>query len=205
MIASDIDMGLPWYGDTTLQSPKSYPTQKNVNGLVPFARLRDLNCEASPSLDQNFGLGIGLSTKATCLSHAAEDPVTSWTRVSDPSIKAEDDSASKIGTGLTASSDVPDVQDDEEASTGIDVLMKAIQTKCQVPQRQLPSPPSTVSSRRDSNSSLDSPLTSDVCDGRRPRGKERYQCPVPSCRKSFTQKGRLSVHSRAHTGHKPYV
>ena len=206
MIVSDIDMGLPWYGDTTLQNPKSHPAQKTMNGLVPFTPPRDLHCETMSPMDHSFGLNNGLLTKETCPTQVSEDPITAWTRASTPSIKAEDDSASKeLRASLTASSHFDDVQDDEEAGTGVDVLMKAIQTKCQVPQRQLPSPPSTVSSRRHSTSSLDSSSTSDSCDVRRPRGKMRYQWAFPSCGKTFTLKGRLSVHSRALTGHKPYV
>ena len=206
MIASDIDMAFPWYGDVTLQSPKSQFARRNMNDHVPFARPREPHCETIVPLDQSFGLIDCLSTKPPCLAHASEEPISAWTRASTPSIKAEDDTASKeFGTTPPASAPFGDQQSSEAHGTGVDVLMKAIQTKCQVPERQLPSPPSTVSSRRDSSSSLDSSSTSGLCDRRRSRGKERYKCPVPSCGKAFTQKGRLSVHSRAHTGHKPYV
>jgi hypothetical protein len=35
--------------------------------------------------------------------------------------------------------------------------------------------------------------------------KKRYECLVPGCGKSFFQKTHLDIHSRAHTGDKPFV
>jgi hypothetical protein len=37
------------------------------------------------------------------------------------------------------------------------------------------------------------------------RQKKRYECLVPGCGKSFFQKTHLDIHSRAHTGDKPFV
>jgi hypothetical protein len=37
------------------------------------------------------------------------------------------------------------------------------------------------------------------------KGKKRYECDVPGCNKSFFQKTHLDIHSRAHTGDKPFV
>ena len=37
------------------------------------------------------------------------------------------------------------------------------------------------------------------------KAKKRYECDVPGCNKSFFQKTHLDIHSRAHTGDKPFV
>jgi hypothetical protein len=38
-----------------------------------------------------------------------------------------------------------------------------------------------------------------------PKQKKRYECTVPGCNKSFFQRTHLDIHSRAHTGDKPFV
>ena len=38
-----------------------------------------------------------------------------------------------------------------------------------------------------------------------PKDRNKYQCDVPSCAKSFFQKTHLDIHMRAHTGYKPFV
>jgi hypothetical protein len=35
--------------------------------------------------------------------------------------------------------------------------------------------------------------------------KKRYECEIPGCTKSFYQKTHLEIHTRAHTGDKPFV
>lgn len=73
-------------------------------------------------------------------------------------------------------------------STDVDTLMKAIQLKTQ--------PSQTGSEAFSSNSpELRSP----------PRPRKRYQCSIPDCNKSFYQKTHLEIHTRAHTGIKPFV
>jgi len=37
------------------------------------------------------------------------------------------------------------------------------------------------------------------------KSKKRYQCEIEGCNKSFFQKTHLEIHTRAHTGHKPFV
>ena len=205
MDAGDIGMALPWYGDLTLQHPKYHGAHKAMNSLMPCIRFREVDCDANALSGQRYGLASALSSQPLSSQHGAEALATNWPGASDLLIKAEDDSVSKrLPASPTTSSHVDDTLDDEADGIGVDVLMKAIQAKCQVPQRQLPSPPSTAASRRDSSSSLDSSAL-ESCEAHRSRGKGQYQCPVPSCSKIFTQKGRLSVHSRAHTGYKPYV
>merc|ERR1711881_162310 len=37
------------------------------------------------------------------------------------------------------------------------------------------------------------------------KARKRYQCSMPDCNKSFYQKTHLEIHTRAHTGVKPFV
>ncbi|ORY17696.1 hypothetical protein BCR34DRAFT_583545 [Clohesyomyces aquaticus] len=69
-------------------------------------------------------------------------------------------------------------------ATDVDTLMRAIQAK------QKPSPPSR-------------PAKED--DGKNGKSKKRYQCSMPNCHKSFYQKTHLEIHTRAHTGIKPFL
>jgi uncharacterized Zn-finger protein len=39
----------------------------------------------------------------------------------------------------------------------------------------------------------------------RNKTRKRYQCSMPGCHKSFFQKTHLEIHTRAHTGVKPFV
>lgn len=80
-------------------------------------------------------------------------------------------------------------------STDIDTLMRAIQAK-QQPEHQPQKPTSTISS------SSFSPLSASP---QQPRPKKRYQCAVPGCDKAFHQKTHLDIHTRAHTGVKPFL
>ncbi|KAF2254006.1 zinc finger protein-like protein OZF [Trematosphaeria pertusa] len=71
-------------------------------------------------------------------------------------------------------------------STDVDTLMKAIQAK-QKPTTQRPEPPKEEEPKP----------------AQKP--KKRYQCSVLNCNKSFYQKTHLEIHTRAHTGVKPFL
>lgn len=85
----------------------------------------------------------------------------------------------------------PTGSDDSKAisfSTDVDTLMKAIQLKTQPSQPTQGTPPSS------------SPDTTNP-----PKPRKRYQCSITDCNKSFYQKTHLEIHTRAHTGVKPFV
>jgi hypothetical protein len=77
-------------------------------------------------------------------------------------------------------------------STDIDTLMRAIQSKQHPKQEQkhIPtcSPPSPISAS-----------------AQKPKSRKRYQCAIPGCDKAFHQKTHLDIHTRAHTGVKPFL
>jgi hypothetical protein len=115
---------------------------------------------------------------------------------------------SKMSTGTASSTDTNFVTD-------VDTLMRAIQSKSQpVPQRRLPLPsqparpvvapaPSYVNSY--SQLQDRSPIQAQHSPIKTSKSKKRYTCTIPGCSKSFFQKTHLEIHTRAHTGVKPFV
>jgi hypothetical protein len=87
-------------------------------------------------------------------------------------------------------------------STDVDCLMKAIQSK------QKTSPPSSPkvvpATTGHIQHRVDPSQVQLTADGRN-KARKRYHCSIPGCNKSFYQKTHLEIHTRAHTGVKPFV
>jgi hypothetical protein len=85
-------------------------------------------------------------------------------------------------------------------STDVDCLMRAIQSK----QTNPPPPPAP-------QPVYEAPKIPKVAEAQsvpgdtRSKARKRYQCSMPNCSKSFYQKTHLEIHTRAHTGVKPFV
>ena len=77
-------------------------------------------------------------------------------------------------------------------STDIDTLMRAIQSKQHPKSEQKHAP----------NCSPPSPIS---VSAPKPKSRKRYQCAIPGCDKAFHQKTHLDIHTRAHTGAKPFL
>jgi hypothetical protein len=96
-------------------------------------------------------------------------------------------------------------------STDVDTLMKAIQAKSQQAKRQ--QQPSKVLPQQKPHPEYTAPVAHQPVkissDSEKTRSsqkaKKRYQCSMPDCHKSFYQKTHLEIHTRAHTGVKPFV
>ncbi|KAF2804365.1 uncharacterized protein BDZ99DRAFT_544842 [Mytilinidion resinicola] len=80
-------------------------------------------------------------------------------------------------------------------STHVDTLIKAIQAKPKPAQRQ--QQPSKILPHKPSLIRYTAPVTYPP--------EKRYQCSIPDCHKSFWQKSQLEIHTRAHTGVKPFL
>ena len=88
-------------------------------------------------------------------------------------------------------------------STDVDTLMKAIQAQQPSPRPDAPKVCGTV---HDKPSQYGVSQTSQEEDNKpTQKPKKRYQCSMPGCKKSFYQKTHLEIHTRAHTGVKPFV
>jgi hypothetical protein len=76
-------------------------------------------------------------------------------------------------------------------STDVDCLMRAIQQQASSPQTQ----PYSEPIKQEPAIPVEN----------RSKGRKRYLCSMPGCNKSFFQKTHLEIHTRAHTGVKPFV
>ncbi|KAL4899264.1 hypothetical protein BDW74DRAFT_171637 [Aspergillus multicolor] len=102
-----------------------------------------------------------------------------------------------------------------EFSTEVDVLMKAIQAKGASQPTALQSLPPLQQLAHGGGSGFAQPYMSPGANARgtvviedpqsRPGKKRKYTCTLPHCGKSFAQKTHLDIHTRAHTGDKPFV
>lgn len=111
-----------------------------------------------------------------------------------PSQLLYDNTAYVSGPDYSSSFDSSDESKPAVFSTDIDTLMRAIQSKKQDSGSEQVQPSSPSSS---SASTAPSP--------RRNKAKRRYSCTIPGCGKAFHQKTHLDIHTRAHTGVKPFL
>lgn len=93
-------------------------------------------------------------------------------------------------------------------STDVDCLMRAIQAKNQdgSPEEM----PMVCESKLDRVETLhmapvNHPVKEQQIIQMRNKARKRYLCSIPGCNKSFYQKTHLEIHTRAHTGVKPFV
>lgn len=103
-----------------------------------------------------------------------------------------------------------------EFSTEVDILMKAIQAKGTAQTPNVQSLPSLQQLTHGGNSTFPQPYAmptppSSRCTvvveepPSRSGKKRKYSCTLPHCGKSFAQKTHLDIHTRAHTGDKPFI
>ena len=142
--------------------------------------------------------------------HGGEERLVTLDRniANSPSIKIE--SVSQTLSENDTHSDhvrggqLPRILRGKDDGTGVDTLMRAIQTKAMLPAHKLQPPMACDRNVRDPNSNS----VSSAMDRGFPietKSKRRHPCRISSCTKVFTQKTHLEIHMRAHTGHKPYV
>ncbi|KAJ5246922.1 hypothetical protein N7468_001905 [Penicillium chermesinum] len=144
---------------------------------------------------------------------ASPPPLTSPGRLAEPVNSLPDIRPAKNAINPATKTDlrgvvpgVPKKEDgvDVDFSTEVDVLMKTIQAKPEPSSQSLPSlqqlaPPAYAYPMTPSRI-----LTSESQLSR--SGKQRrYSCNLPGCGKAFAQKTHLDIHTRAHTGDKPFI
>ncbi|KAJ5279913.1 hypothetical protein N7478_005285 [Penicillium angulare] len=158
---------------------------------------------------------------------ASQPPLSSPVRLAEPQplhslpeIKPAKNAINNVGK-RASDRELPGVAvkkqpSDFEFSTGVDVLMKAIQAKPESSpspvQQSLPPlqqlAPSSYSSYQSYPSYAMSPprcLMNSEGQLSRSGKKRKYTCTLPNCGKSFAQKTHLDIHTRAHTGDKPFI
>ena len=95
-------------------------------------------------------------------------------------------------------------------STDVDTLMRMIQAKGgseadEEPQQRPAVAHVPAVSALAANSPTQSPAPKVEGQSRSGKSRKRYQCTIPNCNKYFYQKTHLEIHTRAHTGIKPFV
>jgi hypothetical protein len=91
-------------------------------------------------------------------------------------------------------------------ATDVDTLMKAIQMKQKPSQQQRPLPPQVHEAGHPVvPETIGSPPQQKEEAPTTQKPKKRYHCSIEGCHKSFYQKTHLEIHTRAHTGVKPFV
>lgn len=95
-------------------------------------------------------------------------------------------------------------------ATDVDTLMRMIQAKGgseekEEKQQQVALPQPAPTNNMGTNSPTQSQSSKAEGQPRSGRSRKRYQCSMPNCNKYFYQKTHLEIHTRAHTGIKPFV
>lgn len=205
-------MSLPY-----LQTHEQQKLAMNAPSIAP-SDLMNTHDMGTLCMDTSFGNSYGLShgfSNATFGSlawpapliangHAMPQPPMmrndsySSADSNEPYIKTEEQSPihpSQVFYDATVYASSPDSQTATDSSdetkpvvfsTDIDTLMRAIQSKSKPTENRQPK---------------EKPAAEAVFT----KPKKRYQCDVPDCGKAFYQKTHLEIHTRAHTGIKPFM
>lgn len=96
-------------------------------------------------------------------------------------------------------------QDRVEFDTDVDQLMKAIQQDGNATDSTFQASTPVSITKNEVSSAASSPSDVVVSPSKAAGKPKRYICDGPNCNKSFTQKTHLYIHSRTHSGKRPYV
>ena len=125
-------------------------------------------------------------------------------------VKVEDNFTGRDLPLLAPCDVAPRNDGDATFGTDVDTLMRAIQTKAQLRTRKdIPLREDSVPYRGGKSNALGAlhispyPRTTSPLSGLKAR--KTYQCSIAACAKLFYQKTHLDIHTRAHTGYKPFV
>ncbi|KZF21275.1 hypothetical protein L228DRAFT_169367 [Xylona heveae TC161] len=202
-------------GSIMARNPHAEQFDLSMNSLVfpgigPFLPLLPSGYGMNGMLGDNYasvtqGYGSNYSSHTSSHGFPSLTPHGPDTRnghaIRTPPIKLEDDATSSFAFDVpshvasppetfTPSSAGPT---EAQFATSVDVLMRAIQSKTN--SEDVPSV--------DRHSSSNQPQTR--AQGGPKSTKKKYQCSIPGCWKSFYQKTHLDIHTRAHTGVKPFI
>jgi hypothetical protein len=181
------------YGFDLSATMNQYPVQQSYS----------MNLQQSVSQSTSYTSAIGDTAGPVSLVRDARNTLPAIAR--SPTIKSEISSPVHPPPPFAQShvpeplkSTTPDTSESGQPSfqTDIDRLMRAIQAK-QNPQPEPQAYPEPAKK--------DTPVPVDIPAEARTKPRKRYQCGIPGCHKSFFQKTHLEIHTRAHTGVKPFV
>lgn len=204
----------PWHQRHTLQTIMTPPAFDLASSLFPqsifsYSAAYDsmalgydfelgsaggtINCGSNVSPEQVFGQQVTYPGDSQPTMHGVDDKCS-------PQIKVEadnQDSQVRNNDGGEDAVQCPSGLHPNSMGFDVDALMKTIQTKAR-------SSPTDCSGRRSASSDV-APTYSGHNVTNTSSTRRRYPCKIQSCAKVFTQKTHLEIHTRAHTGYKPYV
>ena len=207
MVTSSIDLSMSLFSNTGMGYNIPFPptdfSYSLQNGHT-LAYETYAQCEQQPS-----------ASAAPLYAVQTDMPVVHRTRIANARtceplhVKVEDRFAGRDPSSLALGDVVPGSDGEATFGTDVDTLMRAIQTKAQIRTRKDTSREDSVPYRRQKNNAMSAmqispyPRTASILSGAKAR--KTYQCSIATCAKLFYQKTHLEIHTRAHTGYKPFV
>ncbi|KAF2715167.1 zinc finger protein-like protein OZF [Pleomassaria siparia CBS 279.74] len=214
---SHMDMNMPLFSTHTMTTSMTYQP-----GAYGFETLSVNPYNMQQNFPVNYPQAIPHSVSYPGAANVQQLPTAreipaGFSMERSPPVKAES-SSSPIQSGqmyneITYSGDFKPANFDPEDGSGtkfatdVDTLMKAIQSKQKPdPPQQHPQPPEVRDHTQQTSlpPTVSSPVHEDAAKPTQ-KSKRRYQCSMPDCQKSFSQKTHLEIHTRAHTGAKPFL
>ncbi|KIW09299.1 uncharacterized protein PV09_00215 [Verruconis gallopava] len=202
---NQVELSMPMFSTNTSMAPSlSYQSGSygfDLSSMNQFPVQQPMNFSYQPQMQQapSFPQTSGEMTPSVTVTDSR--PSAPATHRS-PTVKVEPSPVDRMhGQTFPAATSVQDrlstvpVETTETPGgvsfhTDIDCLMRTIQVK-------------TKSSNTSAQPTQPAPVTAP--DAKQTKSRKRYQCSMPNCNKSFYQKTHLEIHTRAHTGVKPFL
>jgi uncharacterized Zn-finger protein len=200
-----IELSIPMFANTTMAPSMSFPSSAygfDLSAMNQFPVQQPMNFSYQPQL-QHATTFPQTSSEITPSVTVADARATIPAIHRSPSVKSEPSPVDHVhgllfpGTtpiedpAPTASTEGTETPGGINFNTEIDCLMRAIQTK--------------TKSTNPPTQQVQEVAPAPVPEVKQTKARKRYQCSMPNCNKSFYQKTHLEIHTRAHTGVKPFV
>ena len=208
MSASNFDMTSSLFANPAFNYPTQYTSIDLGYDLGLGYGGYNVAIGANASPQQIFGHHTPAYSEGTLYSQGLHHVMSVHSTQRSPTIKIEvvsqDSDHVKFQSQELQHFKLTPAAKDNAVGTDVDSLMRAIQTKV---KKSMPQPHPSIASDSSSDSASSDSSSPSVrnTDRRCSKARRRYPCKMPACTKVFTQKTHLEIHTRAHTGYKPYV
>jgi len=203
---SPIELSMPMYGATSMAPSMNFPSTAygfDLTSMNHYSVQQPLGFGYQPQMQHAPGFSQGPSEMSPAVT--VTDVRSNISQVQrSPSVKVEPSPVEGIQpqvyplsveeTAPAATTEATETPGGVAFNTDIDCLMRTIQTKSKTA--------STPTQQEQAPAPIQQSSTSE---SKTPKTRKRYQCSMPDCNKSFYQKTHLEIHTRAHTGVKPFV
>ena len=200
-MTSDFDLSASLFSQNAFSYPNIYDLSALDFGVVSESAEDDASGGLNVSPQQVFG------QQSPCVLEWQDNVPDNENQVNRPfksELNRSDFSEGDYHSKSTKDEWSSSTSTQDQSGTDVDTLMKMIQSKAEGSTQQTQIIRRMSSSTRGSSSDVRS---SAVNPDRRELSSSRrqYPCRVQSCAKIFTQKTHLEIHTRSHTGFKPFV